>query len=111
MRVYGFTEEKDGIMEVENGLKAEQAFVGGYIEVLEIAEGLNIVCNDEGKIDGLPITAAWFDRGELVDVICGDCFVCRYTAEGEFDSILDLDVEIIKKTLLPVDSKAGRLRK
>lgn len=111
MRVYGFTEETDGIMEVENGLKAEQSFVGGYIEVLVIAEGLNIVCNDEGKIDGLPITAAWFDRGELVDVICGNCFVCRYTAEGDFESILDSDVEVIKKILIPVDSKAGRLRK
>lgn len=111
MRVYGFTEESAGIMEVENSLRAEQDFVGGHIEVLKIAEGLDIVCNDDGKINGLPMTAAWFDRGELVEIICGNCFVCRYTAEGEFASVLDSDIEIIKKILIPVDNKTGRLRK
>lgn len=29
MKVYGYTKDKQGIMEIENSLKAEQAFVGG----------------------------------------------------------------------------------
>ena len=38
MKVYGYTKDKQGIMEIENSLKAEQAFVGGLIECTALTE-------------------------------------------------------------------------
>lgn len=102
MKVYGFTEEAVGIMEVENSLEAEQEFVGGYIEVYCIGNKLDVVCNDEGKINGLEYRVAHIEDGSIVEVIAGDCFVCRHNDEGEFVSIKDEDVEYIKEKLKPV---------
>ena len=102
MRVYGFTEMKQGIMEVENSLKAEQAFVGGYIEVYCISDKLDVVCNDEGKINGLELRVAHIEDKRILEVIAGDCFVCRHNDEGEFVSIEDEDLEVIKEKLKPV---------
>jgi hypothetical protein len=102
MKVYGFTEKAVGFMEVENSLKAEQSFVGGYIEVIGLTDELDLVCNDEGKINQMEPRAAWMYKGELVDIICGDCFVCRHNDEGEFVSIEDSDKDIIKRSLLAV---------
>lgn len=42
------------IIEVENALKALQAEVGGYIETVTIASDAVIICNEEGRILGLP---------------------------------------------------------
>lgn len=102
MRVYGFTEMKQGIMEVENSLEAEQAFVGGYIEVYCISDKLDVVCNDEGKINGLELRVAHIEDERIIEVIAGDCFVCRHNDEGEFVSIEDEDFEVIKEKLKPV---------
>lgn len=53
------------IIEVENTLKALQAEVGGYIETVTIASDAVIICNEEGRILGLP------DNGRMcgVDVV------------------------------------------
>ena len=53
------------IVEVENTLKALQAEVGGYIETVTIANDAVIICNEEGRILGLP------DNGRVcgVDVV------------------------------------------
>ena len=98
MRVYGSTDNGCGFLELKNTLEAEQAFVGGYIEVLCIGNGIDLVCNEEGKINGLAPTAVWIEDGEVVDVICGNCFLCR-SREGEFISINEEDLEYIKKKL------------
>ena len=42
------------IIEVENTLKALQREVGGYIETVTIASDAVIICNEEGRILGLP---------------------------------------------------------
>jgi hypothetical protein len=102
MRVYGFTEQEVGFMEIENSLKAEQKFVGGLIELIGLTEELDLICNDEGKINGLPPQAAWLDNGELVDIICGNCFVCRHDDEGNFTDIMESDEERIRELLKAV---------
>ena len=48
MKVYGYTKDKQGIMEIENSLKAEQAFVGGLIECTALTEEIDLICNEEG---------------------------------------------------------------
>ena len=47
MKVYGYTKDKQGIMEIENSLKAEQAFVGGLIECTALTEEIDLICNEE----------------------------------------------------------------
>ena len=102
MRVYGFKENSAGIMEVENSLEAEQSFVGGLIEVYCIGNLLDVVCNEEGKINGLELRVAHIENGKIMEVIAGDCFVCRHNDMGEFESIRDEDIDYIKERLKPV---------
>lgn len=106
MRVYGIKDNEFGFMEVENDLKAEQAFVGGYIEVLGIGNGIDLVCNEEGKINGLVPTIAWIEDEEVVEIICGNCFLCR-SMDGEFVSINDEDLEYIRTKFKKVLSLVG----
>lgn len=42
------------LVEVENTLKALQQEVGGYIEVITLPYGAALICNEEGRILGLP---------------------------------------------------------
>ena len=46
------------LVEVENTLKALQQEVGGYIEVITLPYGAALICNEEGRILGLPDNAA-----------------------------------------------------
>ena len=42
-------------------------------------EPVCIVCNEEGKLDGLPLNRAVYadpSRREMLDIIAGTCFVC-----------------------------------
>ena len=39
---------------ITNSLTAFQRAVGGYIEVVTVCQDLCIVCNETGRIDGLP---------------------------------------------------------
>lgn len=72
---------------INNDLKPMQNVVGGYIEVVEIADsGLCLVCNEEGKIDGLPSNRAFAGPGGF-DIVAGTFFVCRSDEEGEMTSI------------------------
>ena len=107
MRVYGFKQSMEGVMEVENTLEGEQKFVGGYIEVLGLTENLDLVCNEEGKLNHLGATAAWIEEDKVLEVICGDCFVCRFTEDGDFAPIVESDIEVIRNILKPVVEIAG----
>ena len=40
--------------EIDNDLRSLQKIVGGYIETVTLCEDLTIICNEEGRIDGLP---------------------------------------------------------
>lgn len=42
------------LIDIDNTLKALQAEVGGYIETVTIASDAVIICNEEGRILGLP---------------------------------------------------------
>lgn len=37
-------------VEVKNELKALQETVGGHIQTLKLAEGVVLICNEEGKL-------------------------------------------------------------
>ena len=48
-------DEKYGHMTwISDTLENLQRIVGGYIEVFPVKEGVLIICNEEGKLQGLP---------------------------------------------------------
>lgn len=104
VKVYGFKNGKQGIMKIENTLEAEQAFVGGLIDVYALTDNLDIVLNDEGLINGLEPRAVVLGEGtdeakkqrKIKEIIHGDCFVCRHDEEGNFLSIREEDVETVR---------------
>ena len=80
MKVYGFTKDNQGVMEIENNLQAEQQFVGGLIECTALTEDIDLVCNEEGWVIGLEPRVA---IQEPKTVIAGDCFICRHQFQGK----------------------------
>ncbi|MFN6432218.1 hypothetical protein EUCA11A_40920 [Eubacterium callanderi] len=62
---------------IPNNLKSMQKLVGGNIERYALpTDDAVIICNDEGKISGLPLNRGIFiDNSELIDIIAGDFFI------------------------------------
>lgn len=80
-------------VEISDTLEAMQETVGGYIESYMPfeEEDVALVCNDEGKMNGLPLNRAIKDdNGEIIDVIHGDFFICYAPIGSEnFHSLPD----------------------
>ena len=51
-----------------------QGIVGGFIEIVHLADGRVMVVNEEGKLDGLPVNQKASDL--YPDLIVGDVLVC-----------------------------------
>ena len=85
------------VTEIGDDLKSMQKVVGGLIQaVYPFVELVTLVCNEEGKINGLPLNRALYDdKGDIYDIISGTFFVCGLS-EDNFDSIPD---ELIGKFL------------
>ena len=100
MLIYGFTEEKEGFMEIEDSLEAKQKFVGGYIEKTALTDRIDLICNEDGIRLGLEPRVIFLKNGKAVNaIILGDCFVCRHDGRGNFLSIQKEDEQIIKERL------------
>ena len=74
-------------MEIENTLKAEQEAVGGYIEVLPLDNEKLLICNEEGKLNGMQ-----GNRRIGNDVIAGPFFIVGEDGD-EFRSLTDEEVK------------------
>ncbi len=60
----------------ENTLKNLQGFVGGYVEAIyPFDDNVAIVCNEEGKLDGLPLNRTIYVTGYGADIIAGNFLV------------------------------------
>ena len=46
--------EPGKVITIDNDLKALQDYVGGYIETIRVFEDALIICNEEGRLLGLP---------------------------------------------------------
>ena len=89
-------EDKIRVVLVEPGKYAREAEIGTSLsELQEVCDGLIqtfypfeemvcIVCNDEGKINGMPLNRAIKDTetGELIDIIAGPFFICDCSTEN-----------------------------
>ena len=79
-------------VEIDRGLEAMQQLVGGYIEVIYPFDApVALVCNEEGKITGLPLNRALYDEsGKLCEIISGDFFLAYADPDDEhFSSLPD----------------------
>ena len=66
---------------IPNTLEAMQQMVGGYIEVIPL-DDVCLVCNEEGKLMGLPGSRRLGD-----DIIAGTFFLAGDTPDGGFCSL------------------------
>ena len=73
--------------EIENTLEAEQEAVGGYIEVLPLDNEKLLICNEEGKLNGMQ-----GNRRIGNDVIAGPFFIVGEDGD-EFRSLTDEEVK------------------
>lgn len=75
-------------------LKEMQAIVGGYIQAIyPFGDPIALVCNDEGKLIGLPQNRLLCDKsGRVYDMICGTFFFAGL-GEEDFISLTDGEIE------------------
>lgn len=81
--------------EIEDGLPGMQKAVGGYIQaVYPYDEPVALICNEEGKLDGLPLNRALRDDdGDIYDIVAGNFFIAGL---GDED-FTDLSHELAEK--------------
>ena len=80
--------------EINSGLSSLQKEVGGYIEaVYPFEDPVAIICNEEGKLEGLPLNRALRDEdGHVYDIIAGT-FLIAGLSEDNFCSLDDAQLE------------------
>ena len=83
------------VLEIEHTLNAMQELVEGTIEaVYPFDDTVALVCNDEGKLLGLPLNRAVRDpaTGQVLDIIAGTFFLCGLS-EDDFASLSDEQIQ------------------
>ena len=82
------------VKEISSGLSSLQKEVGGFIEaVYPFEDPVAIICNEEGKLEGLPLNRALRDEdGHVYDIIAGT-FLIAGLSEDNFCSLDDTQIE------------------
>lgn len=85
------------VQEIDSSLESMQKIVGGDIEaVYPFDDPVAIVCNEEGKMLGLPMNRAMTDEsGVPYDIVCGTFFVVGIGDE-DFTSLTEQQIEKYK---------------
>ena len=105
-------------IEIDGSLASMQAPVGGLIEaVYPFEDPVALICNDEGKLTGLPQNRPLKhpETGEIYDTVCGPFFLCSAPSDSEnFESLSE---ELIEKytnryqALCPAEARLHELRR
>lgn len=77
------------VVDIPNTLEAMQEMVGGFIQIVQLSKGLDLCCNEEGKLLKLPLNVTLFGGK---DVVAGDCFLLRHDSEGDAISVTKADI-------------------
>ena len=87
--------KRASVIEIDDDLKAMQNLVGGMIEeYMPFEDDVAIICNDEGKMLGLPLNRGIrTEDGRLQDIIAGDFFLCYAPVESEKFLSMPKDLE------------------
>lgn len=78
------------VREIENDLKVLNQLVGGYIEVVRVDDDILLICNEEGKIQGLPLN---FSMG--YDAIAGTAVFVSFDGKEDFTDLNDWQIEFL----------------
>ena len=78
------------IADIDSSLEGLQAAVGGGLieAVYPFDEPVCIVCNEEGKINGMTLNRAIKENGKIQDIIAGSFFICGCDTE-RFSSLTE----------------------
>lgn len=73
------------MMALDDNLEAMQKAVGGLIEeYIPYEDEVALICNDEGKMLGMPPSRAIRDEdGQVIDIIAGPFFIAYAPVESE----------------------------
>ena len=87
--------EAPKIKEIDGSLEAMQKEVGGYIQALfPFEEPVALICNEEGKLHGLPLNRTLRDDNGIYDIVCGTFFLCAAPLdEDNFCSLSDEQID------------------
>ena len=90
-------QKKPVVRDIDPGLASMQKLVGGFIEaVYPFDDPVAMICNDEGKLLGLPLNRALYDNtGQIYDIIDGTFFLCR--APGDSEDFTSLTEEQLQR--------------
>lgn len=83
---------------IPNKLKNMQRVVGGHIESVHLTRDMVIICNEEGRLKGLP---------ENRFGICGTFFVAGDDGGEDFVSLSREQVEILTRSLSQPSTAGG----
>lgn len=79
------------VKEIDGSLESMQNIVGGTIQAIYPFDNpeVALICNDDGKLIGLPLNRALRDKsGDIYDIIVGTFFICSAPATSEeFESL------------------------
>ena len=65
------------VADIDSSLEGLQKTVNGLIEAAyPFEEEVCIICNEEGKLNGMPLNRAIRCEGQITDIIAGPCFIC-----------------------------------
>lgn len=78
------------VEEIENDLETIKSLVGGYIEVVGMEENILLICNEEGKLNGLPSN---FSIGH--DTIVGTAVFVAFDGKEDFTGLSDTQMLLI----------------
>ncbi|MCR5006534.1 MAG: DUF3846 domain-containing protein [Clostridiales bacterium] len=78
---------------IDNTLEALQKVVGGYIELISVQSDPEVllICNEEGKLQGLSHNFIITEKDTLKDLIVGPAIICGADGEDFGDVPITLD--------------------
>lgn len=82
--------QKPTVQEIDGSLLSMQTLVGGTIQAIYPFDlPVALICNDEGKLLGLPLNRALRDEeGRIYDIVSGTFFLCQAPADSDcFESL------------------------
>lgn len=96
--------ERPRLEEIQSDLESLQKAVGGIIQVLyPFEDAIGIICNEEGKMIGLPLNRALRDEsGNIYDVIAGTFLVAGLTEE-DFGDLSSEQIEKYMKQFYSIE--------
>jgi hypothetical protein len=86
------------VADIQSDLESLQEIVAGNIQVVyPFDDAAGIICNEEGKLLGLPLNRALRDDcGEIYDILSGT-FIVTGLSEDDFCDLTDEQVETYMK--------------